>query len=232
MVEPVLGWFPFTQKICQRKTRWSLRRLALRSLPWGESLIRATGKNNSLLALYLLQWTLFTWAVGCVPLPGPQCGPGGWTADPHRWLCICAHTGLYHKNAQHSWKVSYVYFLSGRCGSWIVIPYIVPGKHPPPIWQFFRVLCVTAHHAKFLHSKSEGRSTYVAPIILMHFGCSDIRHQRFAHTRPLSCSQHSSPAAQNSHTASNDWTCWNLATRLRVGPLCSMIQPSLLLSWP
>ena len=63
----------------------------------------------------------------------------------------------------------------------------------PPIltvsW-FFEVLHVTVQHAKFLHiySESEVRSaelTYIAAIIvLIRFGCRDIRHQKFAHTPP------------------------------------------------
>ena len=47
----------------------------------------------------------------------------------------------------------------------------------------FRVLRVTAHHAIFSHSESEGRSTelmHIAAIVLMHFGRHNIRHQRFA----------------------------------------------------
>ena len=46
--------------------------------------------------------------------------------------------------------------------------------------------------------------------VLMHFGRHDIRHQRFVHTRLWPHLQLSSPAAQNLHTASDDWTLQKL----------------------
>ena len=44
----------------------------------------------------------------------------------------------------------------------------------------------------------------------MHFKHHNIRHQRFTHTRLWPCSQRSSPVAQNSRTANDDWTLWKL----------------------
>ena len=69
----------------------------------------------------------------------------------------------------------------------------------------------------------------------MRFGCHDIRHQRFAHTRPcvrglvrsVLSLQHEICVLQTTTER-----CGNLATRLRVGQLCSMIQISPLSGWP
>ena len=69
----------------------------------------------------------------------------------------------------------------------------------------------------------------------MRFGVHDIRHWRFAHNdtsiRGLVCSvlslQHKICVLQVMTER-----CGNLATRLRVGLLCSMIQLSLLSGWP
>ena len=60
---------------------------------------------------------------------------------------------------------------------------------------------VTAHHANFSRSESESGSTE------RH----DIRHQRFAHTRLWPHLQHSSPAAWNSRTASDNWMLQKLS---------------------
>ena len=68
----------------------------------------------------------------------------------------------------------------------------------------FKVLRVTAHHAKICVVNPK-----VGPLSLHSCNCSDVprlRHQRFAHTCPWPCSQHSSPAAQNLRTASDDQT--------------------------
>ena len=70
----------------------------------------------------------------------------------------------------------------------IILQYcIVSGKHPPPI---LTVLCFFE--------------------VLMRFGRHDIRHQKFADTCLWPHLQHSSPAAQNLHTASDDWTLQKL----------------------
>ena len=111
----------------------------------------------------------------------------------------------------------------------VPIPAQVP--NPPDLTVlFFEVLRVTAHHAKFLHSESEGR--FVKLPYLMHFGRHDIIQQRFAHTRcGLVCSvlplQHEIRIQQ-----AMTERCRNLATRLRVGTLCSMIQLSPPSGWP
>ena len=84
---------------------------------------------------------------------------------------------------------------------------IVPGKCPPPNFDsfvVFEVLHVTALHAKSWCNESKGRS---AVIVLRHFWGHDIR---FTHTCPWPCLQHSSPAARNLRTASNDWMLWKL----------------------
>ena len=69
-------------------------------------------------------------------------------------------------------------------------------------------------------------------IVLMHFGCHDIRHQRFAHTRPWPCCSILPLQCEIHMLAVTTECCGNLATRLRVGPLCSMIWLSLLSGWP
>ena len=62
------------------------------------------------------------------------------------------------------------------------------------LW-FFEVLQVTAHHAKSLHSESEGRSAQLTLLRLF----------RLAHTRLWPHSQCASPAAQTLCTANDDW---------------------------
>ena len=76
----------------------------------------------------------------------------------------------------------------------------------------------------FIPSRKKNYSPYMTTNI--------IRHQKFAHTCLWPRLQCSFPAAWNLCTASDDWMCRNLATKLWVGPLCSMIQPSPLSGWP
>ena len=64
----------------------------------------------------------------------------------------------------------------------------------------------------------------------MRFGHHDIRPQRFTHTRLQPRLQRSS--AEIHILQATTERCGSLATRLRVGLLCSMIQPSPLLGWP
>ena len=76
------------------------------------------------------------------------------------------------------------------------------------------------------------RKAYMMTNIFRHQRFAQRFAQRFEHTCPWPHSQRSSPAVRNLHTASNDWMCRHLATRLWVGPLCSTIQPSPLTGWP
>ena len=66
----------------------------------------------------------------------------------------------------------------------------------------------------------------------MHFRCHDIRHQRFAHTHLWPCCSVLSLQHEIRVLQAKTGCCGNLATRLRVGPLCSTIQLSPLSSWP
>ena len=80
------------------------------------------------------------------------------------------------------------------------VMYRKPPAPPPPIqpnFDSFVVRRVTAHHANILRSESEGSSplsSHNCDCYDVRFGRLDIRHQRFAHTRPWPRSQRSSPA--------------------------------------
>ena len=75
------------------------------------------------------------------------------------------------------------------------------------------------------------RWAHIAAFVLMHFGRHDIRHQRFAHTRPWTRSQRKLQHEIRALQATTE-CCGNLATRLRVGPLCSTMKLSPLSGWP
>ena len=92
--------------------------------------------------------------------------------------------------------------------------------------MIFEVLRVTAHHTKFLHSESKGRSAELTYLRL--FGCA--LGATISGIRPWPRSwllQHDIRVLQ-----AMTERCENLATRLRVGPLCSTIQLSPLSGWP
>ena len=104
-------------------------------------------------------------------------------------------------------------------------------------WQFCgfsRFSVLTAHDAKFLHSESEGRSTELTYLRL--FWCNlgtTTSGIKGSHTpvrglvRSVLSLQHEIHVLQTTTKR-----CGNLAMRLQVGLLCSMIQLSLLSGWP
>ena len=103
--------------------------------------------------------------------------------------------------------------------------------HPPilTILWLFMVLRVTATMLNSHVVNPKVQWAHIAAIVLMHFGHHDIRHQRFAHTCPWPRSQRS--PLQHELQATTE-RCGNLATRLRVGPLCSTIYLFPLSGWP
>ena len=109
---------------------------------------------------------------------------------------------------------------------------VLASTHPPILTVlccFFEVLRVTAHHAKFLHSESKGRSAELpccsdalwAP---QHQASKVCTHGLVWSVLPL---RHEIRVLQATTEC-----CGNLATRLQVGPLSSTIQLFPLLGWP
>ena len=111
------------------------------------------------------------------------------------------------------------------CPNCFCLPYC-PGKHPPPIltvlW-FLRALRVTIHHAKFWCSEFEGRA-HIASIVFDAFWVPWHQASEGLHTLVRGLVRSVLPLQHKIHVLQvTTERCRNLATRLWVGPLCSMI---------
>ena len=102
--------------------------------------------------------------------------------------------------------------------------------HPPilTVLWFFKVLCVTTHHAKFLCIESKGRSAELTCTCSCDCALGATTSGiKVSHT-PLHGLVRSVLSLQHEICILQAMTkrCRNLATRLRVGQLCSTIQLS------